>query len=212
MERLPTKITIPDMGEIKDWILVAYTDAATKKIDHVFSVAGYVVFLVNKRTNCAVPLTWSSKKIERVVSSSLGAETLAMVKVIGIIYFIKEILKQMYGSEVGDIPCLTLVDSKDLYESIHNIKSPQDRRLIGDILQIKQAIAIDKIITEVRHVRSDDMLADPLTKGGVNAEELLNVLRCGTIKVPGDASVTSSMKINTSTWQKLIQAQSEDFH
>ena len=67
------------MGEIKDWILVAYTDAATKKIDHVFSVAGYVVFLVNKRTNCAVPLTWSSKKIERVVSSSLGAETLAMV-------------------------------------------------------------------------------------------------------------------------------------
>ena len=118
----------------------------------------------------------------------------------------------MYGSEVGDIPCLTLVDSKDLYESIHNIKSPQDRRLIGDILQIKQAIAIDKIITEVRHVRSDDMLADPLTKGGVNAEELLNVLRCGTIKVPGDTSVTSSMKINTSTWQKLIQAQSEDFH
>ena len=84
--------------------------------------------------------------------------------------------------------------------------------MIGDILQIKQAIAIDNIITEVRHIPGAEMLADPLTKGGLNADQLLNVLRCGVLKVPGDASVTSSMKINTSTWQKLIQAQSEDFN
>ena len=212
IKRVATKITIPDMGEIKDWIIVAYADAATKKVDNAYSVAGYVVFLVNEKNNYAVPLTWSSKKIERVVTSSLGAEALAMVKVIGIVYFIKEILKQMYGVTAGDIPCLVLTDSKDLYESVHNIKNPQDKRLIGDILQIKQAIAIDNIITEVRHVSGSEMLADPLTKGGLNADELLNVIRCGVLKVPGDASVKSSMKINTSTWQKLIQAQSENFN
>ena len=89
-----------DLGDVNDWILVAFSDAATKKVDHAFSVAGHVVFLVNKVTNNATPITWSSKKIERVVNSSLAAETLAMTKLIGTIYYIKEILKQMHGSKM----------------------------------------------------------------------------------------------------------------
>ena len=97
-KRMTTQITIPNLGDVEDWILVAYSDAATKKIDHAFSVAGHVIFLVNRTTNHAVTLTWGSKKIERVVNSSLGAETIAVTKVIGILYFIKESLKQMYGS------------------------------------------------------------------------------------------------------------------
>ena len=75
VKRISTKLTIPDMGNIEDWVLVVYSDAATKKIEEAFSVSGYVIFLVNKKTYNAVPITWSSKKIERVVNSSLGAET-----------------------------------------------------------------------------------------------------------------------------------------
>ena len=46
VKRKTTRITIPEMGEIKDCVLVAYSDAATKKIDDAFSVAGHVVFIV----------------------------------------------------------------------------------------------------------------------------------------------------------------------
>ena len=120
-------------------VIVAYTDAATKKIDNAFSVAGHIVFLLNKKTNNLVPLTWSRNKIERVVNSSLGAEAIAGTKLIRTLYFIKEILKQMYGTKIGDIPCLMLTDSKDLYEAVHNIKSPDEKRLIGDILQGRYA-------------------------------------------------------------------------
>ena len=161
--------------------------------------------------NFATPLTWSSKKIERVVNSSLGAEAIAATKLIGTLYFIKEILKQMYGVKAGNIPCLTLTDSKDLFEAVHNIKSPEEKWIIGDILQIKQAIAIDKIITEVRHVSKDDMLADPLTKGGRNAEDLMKVFRSGVLNIPGGSSVVSSTRINSSSWKKLLEAQSESF-
>ena len=49
-----------------------------------FSVEGHIIILVNKRTHAASPITWSSKKIERGVSSSLAAETLGVVKVIGV--------------------------------------------------------------------------------------------------------------------------------
>ena len=77
------------LGDISEWILGAYYDAVTKN-DHAFGVAGHVIFLVNKRTHAASPITWSSKKIERDVSSSLAAETLGLVKLICVLYFIKD--------------------------------------------------------------------------------------------------------------------------
>ena len=211
IKRKTTKITIPDMGAAEDWVLVVYTDAATKKIDEAFSVSGYVLFLVNRKTYAATPITWSSKKIERVVSSSLAAETLALVKVIGIIYFTKEILKQMYGKGQGNVPCLTMVDSKDLFEAVHNVKNTNDKRLIGDILLIKQAIAVDGVIDELRHVSSNEMLADCLTKDGANGEELLNCLRTGALYIQGGLEIGRSKKLETSAWRKLIQAQSKGF-
>ena len=211
VKRKTTKITIPDVGAIKDCVLVAYSDAATKKIDNAFSVAGHVIFLVNKKTNAAIPITWSSKKIERVVNSSLAAETLAVVKTIGVIYFIKEIMKQMYGKVDGDIACVAITDSKDLYEAVHNVKNTNDKRLLGDILQIKQAIAVDGIIEELRHVPSHEMLADSLTKEGASGEELLNCVRTGLVHVTGGLEVARSKKFEASAWRKLIQAQSVDF-
>ena len=211
VKRLTTKRAIPNLGKVKDWVLVAFSDAATKKIDNAFSVAGYVVFIVNKVTNHAAPITWSSKKIERVVNSSLGAETLGVTKLIGTLYFIKEIYKQMYGTKMGDIPCVTFVDSKDLYEAVHNIKNVQDKRLLGDILQIKQAIAIDGIITELRLLPGSEMLADPLTKKGVNAEALMEVIRSGQLHIPGNVNIECSEKFKSTTWKKLMQAQNEGF-
>ena len=83
----------------------------------------------------------------------------------------------MYDMQAGNIPCLTLIDSKDLFEAVHNIKSPEDKRLIGDILQIKQAIAVDDLISELRYIPDEYMLADPLTKAGRSGEELLNCVR-----------------------------------
>ena len=36
VKRLSTKITIPNMGDLQDWGLIAYSDAATKKIEGAF--------------------------------------------------------------------------------------------------------------------------------------------------------------------------------
>ena len=55
------------------------------------------------------------------MASYVGAE------VISIMYFIKEIFKQMYGNVAGVIPCLVLTDLKDLYGSVNNIKNAQNK-------------------------------------------------------------------------------------
>ena len=62
VKRMSNRITIASLGDLNEWMHVAYSDAATKKVDHAFSVAGPAVFLVNKR-NAASPITWGSKKI-----------------------------------------------------------------------------------------------------------------------------------------------------
>ena len=103
-----------------------------------------------------------------------------------------------------------LLRLNNLFEAVHNVKTTQDKRLVGDILQIKQAMAIDNIITELRLVKSSEMYADSLTKGGVNAEHLMNVLRSGTLTIQGDKVVKN--QISHSTWQKLMKAQSETFN
>ena len=78
VKRDTTEFVIPNIGDIDDWILVGISDAATKKVNSLFSVSGQIVMLVNKHTNRASVLFWASKKIERLVSSSLAAETIAL--------------------------------------------------------------------------------------------------------------------------------------
>ena len=91
------------------------------------------------------------------------------------------------------------------------MKNSNDKRLLGDILQIKQAIAVDGIIDELRLIPSHEMLADVLTKGGQNGELLLESVRSGCLSVPGGNQINKSKKIAASTWQKLIKAKSEGF-
>ena len=122
VKRLMTKRAIPNLGKVEHWVSVAFSDLAIKKKnDDVFSFVGHVVFIANKVTSHADLITLSSKKIERIVNSSLDAETFGVTKLIGTLYLIKEIYKQMYGTKMGDVLCVTFVDSKDLYKAVHKM-------------------------------------------------------------------------------------------
>ena len=108
--------------------------------------------LVNKNTSRAAVLSWSSKKIDRVCTSSFAAETLSLQKLSGNMFYVRQILKQMFGPKADEIPGLALTDNQDLYSCVHNLKSCEDKRLLADIIDIKQAIVDDKTITELRYV------------------------------------------------------------
>ena len=44
-------LTLSDIGDIDDWILVGVTDASNKTANQIFAVGGFVVMLVNKVSN-----------------------------------------------------------------------------------------------------------------------------------------------------------------
>ena len=202
-----TNITLPDIGDIEDWILVGVTDASNKSVSQLFAVGGYVIMLVNKVTNRAAVLTWASKKINRVCLSSLAAETLSLQMLAGNMFFVRHILKQMFGDKADKIPGLAITDNQDLFSCVHNLKACEDKRLLADIISIKQAIAEDRTITELRYVSKEIMIADCLTKTGKPGDDLLQVVKRGVYQIPGGVKIRESTKLNIKTWQQLMNAE-----
>ena len=122
-------------------------------------------------------------------------------------FYVRQLLRQIFGEEAERIPGLALTDNQDLYSCVHNIKPCEDKRLMADILNIKQAIADDNTITELRYVPKEEMLADCLTKTGKLGEELLEVVRTGVYRIPGGVEIRDSTKLNIKTWQQLMTAE-----
>ena len=204
-----TELTLPNIGKIEEWILVGVTDASNKSVNKIFAVGGFVIMLVNKHTNRASVLSWSSKKIDRVCNSSLAAETLSLQMLASNMFFVRQILEQMFGDRAANIPGLALTDNQDLYSCVHNLKACEDKRLLADIISIKQAIADDKTITELRYISKDVMISDCLTKTGKLGEDLLNIVRTGVYHIPGGVKIRDSTKLNIKTWQQLMKAECE---
>ena len=205
----PTNLTLPDIGDINDWILVGVTDASNKTVNQVFACGGFVIMLVNKHTSRSAVLTWSSKKIDRVCTSSLAAETLSLQKLLGNMFYVRQILRQMFGSKADNIPGIALTDNQDLYSCVHNLKACEDKRLLADIINIKQSIVDDKTINELRYVPKEIMVADCLTKTGKLGEDLLQIVRTGVYNIPGGVRIRDSTKLNIRTWQQLMNAENE---
>ena len=75
-------MTISNLGDINDWLLVDISDTSNKLSNKIFSIGGHVIMLLSKKTEVAAVIHWSSKKITRVVSSSLAAETLSFQQIL----------------------------------------------------------------------------------------------------------------------------------
>ena len=205
-----TEMIIPNLGDIQDWLIVGISDASNKSASEIFSVGGHVVMIVNKNTEAAAVVHWSSKKISRVVSSSLAAETLGLQQMSGTLYLVRKLLEGICGVQANKIPCLALTDSKNLWSCIHNISSCSDNRLQADIINIRQAIHDDQTIQEVRYIHSSEMLADCLTKQtNLTGEMLLNTVRSGSYSVPGGTTLRDSTRTSVKTWDQLMSAEKE---
>ena len=181
-----TTMCFPDLGmDLANWVLVGFGDAGVKSMpDKITSVGGHVMALCNKENNRCCILSWKSKKIRRKVISSLAGEALAMIVTIGVIVYTRAVLEQLYGKRVNMIPSIVVTDSKNLEEAIQSTSLVEDSWLVPDIAVIKEAVE-EKTVTHVRRVKSQEMLANCLTKAGASGTELLNVLRIGEYKLPG---------------------------
>ena len=122
-----TKMKFPELGDMKEWVLVGHGDAGIKSMpDKLTSVGGQVTMMVNKRTKKTCVLGWRSRQLKRKVVSSLAGEALAMTGVIGETVYIKSVLSQIFGKRVSEIPVIIVTDSRNLEEAVYSTKLVDD--------------------------------------------------------------------------------------
>ena len=176
------KIFMPALKNIGDWRMVLYTDASLGSLTGgTGSSGGYVLFvmdLVGKRSVC---VAWGCSKIKRVVAATLSAEILALQKGLEETVDIREICKDLVGCDFNGMPLIVLTDNQSAVDSIYNDTRVAEKRLLRDLAVIKEMVQM-KEICRVAWIPGEEMMADALTKHGVDGKMLLDCLRKGRLE------------------------------
>ena len=174
------EIMFPDLGSVHHWRIIIYTDASLNNLcEGISSCVGYIVFLVGQY-NRSCPLTWKSGKARRVVTSTIGAEAMALLAGLDEALYLKTILLQVLSLQAKSLPIIAYIDHQGLWESLRSTKLVEDRRLRVEIAGIKQSLQREEV-KDVRLCSSAEQLADCLTKKGVDGRKLLSVLQRGSL-------------------------------
>lgn len=166
-------VPLKNLKKCKFWV---YSDASHANLKGGASQFGFVIFLVDEEGSANV-VKWVSKKISRVVKSTLAAETLALLDAAENAFFLKSMLETMLNipkSDSLDIICLT--DNQSLVENVNkSTKSVSDFRLRVDIACIRNMLQRNEI-SKITWVSAENQLADCLTKASASCRNLLKVL------------------------------------
>ena len=162
----------PQLKCLRKCTLECFTDASFRNLPNEESQGGLIIFLRDE-TGKRCPIFWQSRKIDRVVNSTLAAETMALVEGAGTAVYMAGIIKELIGNVNIRILCYT--DNKSLVESLYSSKQVNDRRLRLDVNVIENMLARGEI-SRVIWVNSKDQLADCLTKRGVCTDNLKEII------------------------------------
>ena len=165
------KLMYPQLKNMRECCLECYADASFGNLMDGGSQGGYVIFLSDGFGN-RCPLSWQSRKLRRVVKSTLAAETLALLDCAEAAVFLSSVIFELSKYRV---PIKCYVDNKSLVESLYSSKLVDDRRLRIDMAVLKDMIG-KKEIASVLWIPTVHQLANALTKRGASVAGLLSAV------------------------------------
>jgi len=169
------RLSFPATFDFKSCQLVIFCDASHANLPDRGSQGAFVAFLVdNNGTYC--PLAWQSKRIKRVVNSTIAAECLAAVEAAETCILLRSLFCDMSCSKEDTIPISILSDNCSLVDAVHTSTSMESKRLQIDISILREMIE-KKEIQQFRWVDTRHQVANCLTKEGASPELLLSILR-----------------------------------
>ena len=108
-----------------------------------------------------VPVWWNSKKIKRVVRSTLAAETLETIEGVDMALYISTLITEMLTIQQIPIVCITVCQS--LCDAVKSNRHVSEERLRMELSGLKELL-INKQITGLQWCETKKQLADCLTK------------------------------------------------
>ena len=156
--------------------MAVFNDASFGNLIDGGSQGGFIVFLVDMYGN-SNPLIWSSKRIKRVVKSTLGAETISLVEAAENAFLLARFIEEIIPNIQLTIRCFT--DSKGLYDAVNTTNSISDKRLRIEMAVVREMVEKNEI--KLDWISKEYQLADVLTKKGASCEMLIDVIKNGKI-------------------------------
>ena len=155
-----------------DLHLQCYSDASFANLSDCGSQGGLIVFLADSKGH-RCPIMWKSRRIRRVVKSTLAAETMALLEAAESGCYIGRIFEDIGIAERLPIKCY--VDNKSLVGALRSVKKVDDKYLRINIACLKDMLE-RKDITTVEWVDTGKQLANCLTKKGASPHALLEAI------------------------------------
>ena len=138
------KLMYPQLKNLKDCFLECYADASFGNLADGGSLWGggvYIIFL-SSGSGDRCPLSWQSRKLKRMVKSTLAAETLALLDCAEAAVFLSSVMFELAEHRV---PIKCYVDNKSLVESLHSSRLVDDKRLRIDMAVLKNMMDQNEI-------------------------------------------------------------------
>jgi hypothetical protein len=158
--------------------LLVFTDASFANNKDLSSQIGALIALADD-SNHANTLHWTSVKCKRVTRSVLASELYAMVLGFDIAGAIKATIDKILTI---NLPLVLCTDSKSLYDCLVKLGTTQEKRLMIDVLCLRQSYE-RREIAEVKWIAGDSNPADALTKGKGASNALKQLLDTNRIKL-----------------------------
>lgn len=189
MQHGPKHIVFPKLDISKLYIQM-YTDASLGNMEGgIKSCRGYIAFATDGKRSCT--LGWNSKKIDKVCTYTMEAETYALHYGLRYGEAMRDDLCELLGFKSSDMPLKCFVDNNTLWRTCYTANNVEDPTLKRIVAAIQQKIT-DGVVNSVDFVKSGDMLADILTKTDrVDSVKFARVLESGRLEFTEDYSSKS---------------------
>ena len=112
--------------------IAVYVDATLASSSNGGSRDGYLIFIVGENRKCSL-LNWQSKRIKRVVRSSLSAETLVFCDALDDAIFLQQMVSELLFNKTFIIPIDVYTDNRSLYNILNLTNAVLEKRLRVDI-------------------------------------------------------------------------------
>src|SRR6266480_2395057 len=165
-KRLQWQIDNPTRGlhyvplDLDSLQLIVFTDASFANNKDLSSQIGFVIVLTDKNNQTNV-IHWSSIKYKRITRSVLAAELYAMAYSFNKGMVIKTTIEKILSRS---IPLTVYTNSKSLYDCLVKLGTTNKKRLIIDLLCLRQSYE-RREIAEVKWIDGNTNPTNAMTKG-----------------------------------------------
>merc|ERR1712240_866378 len=171
------KIVYSFLGEPEKMKVIAYGDGSHASLPSGASQGGNLVFLTGENGKAA-PISWKSKRLERVTKSPLATEVSAVADAADHGHLVAAMTQELFCRK--NLPKIELLtESRSLKEHLESNKIIKDPRVRVDVARLREMNELKEI--SIKWVPSEMQLADSLTKRGASTDLLRKVLASGVL-------------------------------